>query len=292
MGTTLRDTIIGLCRFSFLGRCDWAPTRGNKAKVEDLLEKREAFLFDPRRLQRRFEAFEKLCLPSILHQTDQDFTFLLLTSPELPLEWRHKLTQLCKDVPQIQIITAAERTPCDAFRPYLRAAAQHDGKPAVQFRLDDDDALSIHYIARLRKHARRMRDLPAFAISFPVGISWGSYEGDPVSYWRSFQPFASAGAAVRMRAPGRTIFAFDHFQLPKHFVSVTDHSVLGHMMLRWDEGDSIATIRAKFPPWFKPLPDEEREALIKTDLPFLAGVDLSFARWVGAPRLERTPSDK
>jgi hypothetical protein len=41
-------------------------------------------LYAEARLARRFEAFETLCLPSIKAQTDPDFSFWILTSPELP----------------------------------------------------------------------------------------------------------------------------------------------------------------------------------------------------------------
>ena len=281
-----REKIVGLCRFSFLGKCDWASTRGQAGKDPELLQKRAEILFDPRRLARRMQAFETLCLPSMAAQTDQDFSFLILVSPELPLEWYRRLQEACKPVPQVRIVMSSERTPCDALRPHLRSFAQEAGRSVLQFRVDDDDALSIHHIARLRAHARRFADLESVAISFPLGVSFGSYEGEPVTFWRSQQPFVGAGAAVRMRAPGRSIFAIDHFQLPRHFISVTDQSVFGHMILRWDEGESIATIRAKFPPWFKAMKPAALEKILADDFPFLIGRDLGFVRRADAPKLD------
>ncbi len=281
-GQGLRDDIVGICRFSFLGKCDWAETTGKGGDMARIMERRRAMLYAPERLARRFAAFERLCLPSIRAQTDADFSFWLLTSPELPAEWLARLRGLCADLPQVRIIVSDSRDTQDALRQPLLQAAEAAGRPVIQFRVDDDDAFSRHHVARLRRHARRFADLPAFAISYPQGLVFGSYEGEPVSFWRAHQPFIGAGAAVRMRGPGRSIYAFNHFQLPKHFPGLTDVRGLGYVQTRWDEGDSVATIWARFPKWFQPLTAEDFQRDLAEDFPFLQGLDLGFVERKGA----------
>ncbi|GLK63390.1 glycosyltransferase [Paracoccus kondratievae] len=278
----MRDDIVGICRFSFLGRCDWAETAGKKGKEPGLLERRFSRLYAPERLERRFIAFERLCLPSIKAQTDTDFSFWILTSPELPQYALDRLRDLCAGVPQIRLIISDERDTLNALREPLIAAADAAGRPVIQFRVDDDDAFSRHHVARIRHHARRFDDVPAFALSYPKGLAYGSYEGNPVSFWRTHQSFLGAGAAVRMRGPGRCIYAFNHFQLPRHFLALTDIDGLGYVQTRWDEGDSVATIVAHFPKWFTPLDPEEFQQALADDFPFLRGVDLSFVERKGA----------
>ena len=82
----MRDDIVGICRFSFLGKCDWAETTGKDGDTARVMARRRAMLYAPDRLARRFAAFERLCLPSIRAQTDGDFQFWLLTSPEMPAD--------------------------------------------------------------------------------------------------------------------------------------------------------------------------------------------------------------
>lgn len=278
----LGDDILGVCRFSFLGACDWAQTAGRGAPDADLLAQRQALLYAPERLARRFTAFQTLCLPSIKAQTDPDFGFVLLTSPELPAAARTRLQDLCADVPQIRIVFAPQRSTVEAMRPILRQAAEQAGRPVIQFRVDDDDAFSRHQVARIRRNAQRFSDLPAFALSWPQGLVYGSYDGAPVTFWRAHQPFLGAGAAVRMRMPGQSIYAYNHFQLPKHFPAMTDVSGYGYVQTRWDEGDSVASIVARFPKWFQQLSAQEFRDALAEDFPFLAVGDLDFAQGKGA----------
>ncbi|MFT4013629.1 MAG: glycosyltransferase [Paracoccus sp. (in: a-proteobacteria)] len=278
----MRDDILGICRFSFLGSCDWAETQGKDGNSPELLARRAALIYAPKRLERRFTAFETLCLPSIRAQTDSDFRFLILTSPELPPLARERLMDLCAGLRQVRVLLSEKRNTLDALRPELQRAAAEAGRPVIQFRLDDDDALSRHHVARIRRHALRFTDLPAFGISYPRGLVFGSYGGAPVSFWNAHQPFMSAGATVRLRRAGRSVYAFNHFQIPKNMPGFTDTSGLGYVQTRWDEGDSVASIAAPFPKWFKPMRPAAFHAELAEDFPFLQGVDLGFAQKRGA----------
>ncbi|RCW83398.1 glycosyltransferase [Paracoccus lutimaris] len=278
----MRDDIVGICRFSFLGKCDWYETKNARADVAEMLARRAGLLYAPERLQRRFQAFETFCLPSVKAQTDADFSFWILTSPEMPQLWLERLYDLCADVPQIQILLSDERDTQAALRMPLRRAAEAAGRPVIQFRVDDDDAFSRHHVARIRHHARRFADLPAFAISYPRGLVVGSYDAEPVSYWQTHQAFLGAGAALRMRGSGRAIYAVNHFDLPKHFPAFSDNGGFGYVQTRWDEGDSVATIVANFPKWFLPLSAEDFQSALAEDFPFLQGADLSFVQRKGA----------
>lgn len=272
----MHDAVVGICRFSFLGKCDWIETRLALGGSPGVLAGRQPMLYAESRLARRFRAFETLCLPSIKAQTDQDFSFWILTSPEMPEPWLERLVDLCADVPQIQIILSEMRSSTDALRAPLIAAAEQAGRPVIQFRVDDDDAFSRHYVARLRHDARRFSDIPAFAISYPKGLVFGSYDGEPVSFGRAHQNFVGAGAAVRMRGPGRCIYAINHFQLPKHFPAFSAPDGFGYVQTRWDEGDSSSDLEFRWPRWFQQIEASEFQNQLTDDFPFLKGVDLSF----------------
>lgn len=273
----MRDAIVGICRFSFLGKCDWVDTRGERGNSNAELAARIPEIYDETRLERRFEAFEKLCLPSLRAQTDPDFEFWFLTSPELPDRALERLHDLCADMPQMRIIVSMARTPQNALEHELAAAADKAGRPVIQFRIDDDDALSRHHVARIRSEARRFDDLPAFGLSYGNGLIFGSFDSEPLNYFQAYQGFIGAGAALRMRMPGRCIYSILHMQIPKFFPAFTRMDGLGYVQTRWDASNSAGE-KEKWPRWFKKIDEAEFNNRLKDDFPFLQGVDLNFVR--------------
>lgn len=277
----MHDAIVGICRFSFLGKSDWVGTRAADGDAPEILAARCLVLYADERLRRRFLAFETMCLPSIRAQSDPDFSFWLLTSPELPAPWLARLRDLCADVPQIRIIQSPLRNPVEALRPHLREAARAAGRPVIQFRLDDDDAISRDHIARIRRNAARFADLPAFALSWPDGLIFGSLDGAEVKYFRVLQPFSSAGTALRMARPGGCIYAHGHFQLPRLVSSFTALDGLGFVQTRWELGDTSGVTPRSRPGWNE-ISRLEFDGMLGADFPFLKAADLGFAETKGA----------
>lgn len=268
--------IIGTCRFSFLGKGDWIGMRGNVVVDAEKLNQQLAVIYAPGRLARRFEAFEKMLLPSIRAQTDPDFQLWILTSPELPDYAMQRLQMVCADIPQIHIIVSKERMTKKAFVGPLRQAEEEAGGTVVQFRIDDDDALSKNFIARLKENVQRFDDLPSYAISLARGLVIRSYKGEPLSYWRVLQRFGSAGAAIKAREPGRSIYATNHFDIPVSFPSFTDLRELNYIQLRWDEGDSAVPAHENWNARHAEIGQAEFEDVIAGEFPFLTDADLDF----------------
>lgn len=272
----MRDAIVGICRFSFLGWDDWVGGRETWQHTPARREKQRLALYAPDRLTQRFAAFEQLLLPSIRAQTDPDFSLWILTSDALPEPWMQRLRDLCAGISQISIIVSAAEDVGSALREPLRQAAKANGGPVLQFRIDDDDALSRHFIARLRRAARRLADLPRFAISFPRGLLIRRYGDEPVSYWRAHLPFIGAGAAVRLADPGRSIFAFKHRLIPQEMLALTSVEGQNFVILRWSAGDTAAEQRKN---WLRnpvEIPPDEFLRLAEDDFSFLLDQDLGF----------------
>ena len=264
---------MGICRFAFLGRGDWVGMRGPDAHDPRLLDEQAEWLFGSDRIARRFLTLERICLASVAAQTDQDFRFLVVTSVRLPHPWLDRLRALCATVPQAELVVTQETELGAVLRPILMRSAAATGRPALQFRLDDDDAVSPGFVAALRRIEGGAGGLPACAVSFPRGISAMCYAGAPPSFWKTWRPFTGAALAVRFEDPGLSIFAHNHFDLPRRILSITDPGIAGHFVTRWDDADSA---RRGFPgiPWgYEPLlPEEFREA-VETDFPLLAGIE-------------------
>jgi hypothetical protein len=49
---------------------------------------------DPTRLDFRFVLFECVCLPNVLEQSNQDFDWVLIIDPDLPMNYRKRLEKL------------------------------------------------------------------------------------------------------------------------------------------------------------------------------------------------------
>ena len=154
-----RNQIIGLMRFSF-------PCKGGFAKEEEDMDALEARLFDPDRLARRFDLFEKLTLPSIKAQSDGDFRMVFLIGKNLPPEWRDRLNDGIADLKGARVVSLQPMQHYLAIRKAYNLATPEAASHVTGFRLDDDDALDLDHIARMRRTVEAM--LPAVGMEAPL----------------------------------------------------------------------------------------------------------------------------
>lgn len=248
--------VIGICRFSY-------PALGGFKRMHDSIEAREAYLYDPQRLTLRFRHFETLTLPSIAGQRDDRFTFLVLTGDHLPAPWRDRLHDLCAPIPQIKIVTAPPQRHRTAMQQVIQAELGDTTDASLQFRLDDDDAVGVSFVGRIRRTARRASQLSAdwhrFAIEFSNGYSV-LLTPDGMRAKQIQAQFYSCGLAVMFR-PGdpQTVMNLPHHRL--HHKMPTLINPLPEMFLRalHSDNDSVATFDESA---LRPL-DETQRALFK-----------------------------
>ncbi|MCU9846611.1 putative rhamnosyl transferase [Defluviimonas sp. WL0024] len=211
--------ILGVCRFSMLGRGDWKAYRNQPDdKLEEIYEEKARELFAPDRMENRLATFEHLTLKSLAAQSDQDFRFLVVASDRLPADYRERLVRICAGVKAVVLRFVPPTHISDVIRETLAELAIAPGD-TLQFRLDDDDCVSKDFIRRARRHATAMWENQNFAISFAQQyycVTDGPTEG--IYNW--YSPFFSAGAMTRHR--DRTVFDWGHYQIPSRMVSVTD----------------------------------------------------------------------
>jgi hypothetical protein len=154
--------IYGHIRFSFYGVTDTRlkPTEDGTALAQ---------LYSETRMARRFFLFENLTLPSLIGQTDSDFTTVIMSSDVMPDRFKDRLTALAARLPGAVVEFSPHRRGDLAFHRFMAAPAGRDRTgTSVHFRLDDDDALASTYIARLRRLSQPLS--PRTHITFPTGI--------------------------------------------------------------------------------------------------------------------------
>ncbi|MFA5581029.1 MAG: glycosyltransferase [Paracoccaceae bacterium] len=161
-GVLSNDTnIFGYMRFSYLGRSDV------KLAQRDL-DTRIQTLYSEDRMNERFYLFEKICLPSLRWQSDQDFRFAIFSSPEMPDPFKQRLANAVADIPQVEIIYETASHITYAIHPWMERQPIIQQHRTAHFRLDDDDALSSDFIATIRSH---MQGVPnRCIISMPNGL--------------------------------------------------------------------------------------------------------------------------
>lgn len=271
------EIIVGICRFSYLGRSDWSHFRRNKNTGADRLAEIARTLFDEERLAARFLAFETICLPSILAQRDPRFIFLLVSSPQMPEYWRKRLHALCDPHRQIQILWSDAPMLAEALDQPLRELHDLSDGNLWQFRLDDDDAIDAEFMLRLRRNMARMEGIDECVITAARGLHVALYKDQPTRFLEFRQAFWGAGLAIKLKQPGLSIFRYGHFGLRDQFTHFVDHEHHAALILKW-ESDSVPLNFDRLPAHTRLIDAELFQTHLAAHFPFLAGIDFDILR--------------
>lgn len=204
--------VIGICRFSY-------PALGGFQVEHDSPREREAYLYAPQRLEERFRFFECFTLPCLKAQIDPDFTFLIVVGESLPRTARRRLEGLVEGMPQVVIQAHPPGPHREVMKQAINSVRLPGTEPCLQFRLDDDDAVAVTFVARLRQTARRvaglMQDHRHIGIDFSRGYI-ARPGPDGIAAAPIQQPFWTAGLALMFR-PGVnvTVMNFAHQRVPR-----------------------------------------------------------------------------
>jgi hypothetical protein len=271
--------IAGHCRFSYFCFTD---TGRVILTLEDAHEK----LWNERRMETRFHLFEKLTLPSLESQTDQDFEFFILTSSDMPDRYHQRLKDSTQHLPQVKILQTEKTNPHGLLKQTIREVNQDGTEPSIQFRLDDDDAVAADYISRLRKTAAA---LPyGSVISFGSGIASYVHE-DEVNFFSYYKLLNAVGLAT-LNGPTdfNNPFRMQHRQVHRHRPAFIDptfcafiyslHTVnntLGYNHAAGEYPRNLRRLKANRPE----LEDNDAvaatEAKLRAGFPFLTGERLT-----------------
>jgi hypothetical protein len=158
-----RMQVIGLCRFSY-------PALGGFQIEHDTPEARAAFLYDPKRMAERFATFRALTLPALHAQSDPDFTLAIVVGDAMPQPLLERLLDLVQDMPQAMVISRAPGRHRQVMRDVINDVRTDTSRPSLQFRMDDDDAVAVTFVERLRAAASGIT--PMLAQHRYVGIDF------------------------------------------------------------------------------------------------------------------------
>lgn len=132
----------------------------------DLGLKARRELLDPDYLSRRFQLFQEFCFPSVYHQTNQNFCWLVFFDWQTPDEFKEKVKKWQKWTNFIPILTQEKLD----FQPFLIKIIQQnlsfDTTHIITTWLDGDDALAKIFIDKVQQQFNH-QDFEY--INFPYG---------------------------------------------------------------------------------------------------------------------------
>lgn len=225
---------IGVLRFSVLSPTFYTDELGSVEAVA-------AHIFSPDRLELRFHLFEKLCLPSLVSQTDQEFDMVILTAEALPAPWMERLEDLLAPHPNLHLLKAA---PDNHYRLIQRAYATiptGESTHLFQFRLDDDDALDRDFVARTKRLAHGLLAFQDPGMPFIIAHGRGFYVirgegGNEVFDSTERAPLSAGTTLVAPVGYGRNPYRYVHRKLLQHYTTYSDISVPAY--IRTVHGDN------------------------------------------------------
>lgn len=210
----------------------------------DSLDAIAAHLFAPERMALRFHIFETLVLPSLLAQSDQGYELVILTAQRLPAEYMDRLEQAVSVAPNIRLSPVGPDKHYQLIKQAYQSVEVEGASHRVMFRLDDDDAVALNYIKRLRRLAcgllRLQTKSEPQAISFNRGFYVDMQEGENAVFDACERAPLSTGTALL--APvgySRNPYRYNHRQLAQHYSLYSDISAPA--FIRTIHGDNKST---------------------------------------------------
>ena len=207
------------------------------ASVEEAAEE----VFSDKRMALRLHLFEKLCLPSLTRQRDQGFDLVVATSDRMPDRYLAQLMDIVDDSPNISIV------PFPVARHYRTLSAAYELLPKgeathlILFRLDDDDAVDLDYIARTKRRAAGLVDVQGAATPFVIANNRGFYlqrgEDCAAKVFDAIEraPLSVGTALVRPAGAGENPYRYNHRRFAQHYNVFSDITVPGFIRTHhWD----------------------------------------------------------
>lgn len=167
--------------------------------------------------EQRVELFLDYTLPAMEQQTHRDFAWLI-GFDTAPSESVDGLIARLERLPWVVPIRHDNRPRRDGV--FSDAISRHinarSTAPVVSTtRLDADDTVHADFAAVLKREIAKRADVePPYAISFPLGIQYGS--GRAFAYLYESNPFITL-VEPRTGDPLKTVFDFAHYEVKQRF---------------------------------------------------------------------------
>jgi hypothetical protein len=161
-------------------------------------------------LERRFELFEQVCLPSLMAQSDPDFVWLIFLSDGTPRNYQARMEACRARLPQLVPIYCRDgEYVVGRFQAEVRARLAKGTTHAITFRIDNDDAFHRDMVRNARMECSGQQDE---ILNFLNGIQCELDRGVAVQVSERSNPFIVRIERVLEPDRVRTVMDIMHFQ--------------------------------------------------------------------------------
>lgn len=234
----VKSKCVGVMRFSVL-----TPTY--YSEKFDGLDAIAAHIFAPDRMALRFHIFERLVLPSLLKQSDAGFDLVILTAERMPDEYKDRMLELLREAPHIHLHPVGTDKHYQLLKGAFNLIDPGDATHRILFRLDDDDAMDINYIRRLKWICRNLHKIHPKEATYAVAFNRGFYVRTDDRFDNEVfdaverAPLSTGTALLAPVGYHRNPYRFNHRALAQHYNTYTDISVPA--FIRTIHGDNKST---------------------------------------------------
>jgi len=239
----MRMQVVVVIRFSYVADAGFRLSREG-------LDAARATLYAPERLERRFRLFEALTVPSLLGQTDPDYTLAVLVGADFPSTSHARLAQLIAPLRDAHIIALPPHNNYKSTKLAIETCRRPEATHILSLRLDDDDALGRDVVEAQKRIAPVVASAgPAGApavICFNNGLFLElSGHGNRIYGVIEKLPL---GIGMGMLAPAEarpTIFSTDHRQVHMRWNTYTEALTPRFIRTVHRDNDSAALVSGK-----------------------------------------------
>lgn len=207
----LKNQIIGLVRFSY-------PSLNGFQRTYGSIDAQMDALFNSDRMSFRFKMLRSMCAHSLRNQTDKDFKIIFLVGEAMPAAYLTTLENEISTIRGAEIIALPRLHSYASARKAFAPFIDDDADMVTTFRMDDDDAVAIDFIEKLRVWSEVLINaglvVAPTAVSYNRGIYWsvGETEGQ-MREVREFSPLGLACAMITTRDMPKNIYRHNHRRL-------------------------------------------------------------------------------
>jgi len=184
---------------------------GYKLTRNNSFEKYKDELFDTKRLDFKFYAFEKVTYKSVTNQSYKNYIWLIYTSTYLPENYKKRLERIVRNNNKIKIIYVKD------FKEFNNSVNYKlsNEKNYSTVRLDDDDGIHKDFLLNLNKYENKKNVI----ISYPKGVLFTIIRGKIIN----LVPVNNPNNAQGLTALGMNIYLCgDHSKVSEKYNVIYD----------------------------------------------------------------------
>lgn len=173
-------------------------------------------------LDERFRLFEQYCFPSIMGQTNLQFTWVILSSNQTPDLYKNRLSSYVQSYPNIQIEYCAYYEDVNVLYKVMGDKYVEENDFLLSTRIDSDDMFAADFVAVLQTYVQTYLNTEAI-ISFQNGIQW--FEKSEMAFAVSF-PKNHFLSFLEHQHNIRTCLGMDHTKVSEQTLVLLDNTAM------------------------------------------------------------------